>query len=243
MQFFESSPSRMLWAALALLVLICPLPARADAWQASAAVASDKVQRGVSESQGQAVWLLDLGHAWDNGLSLAAGAAGPVYQAQGGQGELSVTLSKAWQLDADWLAQLAASRYEVAGQPRARAYRYKELYASLAWRGRVTLALAASPDTSRFVPGEGLRTGRVWAVEMGVHQRLLGRLALDVGAGYLDQGGLQSPGYGYGSVGLSWSVGPVQTFVSCINSQARAVAAAGAAQAGPRWVATVVWTF
>lgn len=231
---------------LALCVL-CALgaarPARAEGWQASVAAASDKVQRGFSESDGRGVWMLDLGHAWDSGWFFGAGAAAPVYPARGGEGELSLGLSKSWQLDDNWQAQLGVSRYEVLGAAGARAYRYKEAQLSLAWRGQFSVGLAASPDTSRFAPGTGLRTGRVVSLELGLHQRLWQRLAFDLGAGYVDQAGLSSPGYAYGSVGLSWGWGPVQLFVSFINSQARAVAAAGAGAAGPRGVATALWTF
>jgi hypothetical protein len=232
----------MPWASLLALCVCTPL-AHAAGWEGSLTVASDKVQRGFSESDGRTVWLFDIGHAWDTGWSLAAGGGGPVYPNRGGDGELSLTLSKAWQLDDDWLAQAAASRYEVLGEPRARAYRYKEVQLSLAWRGRATLSLAASPDTSRFAAGSGLRTGRVWSLDLGLRQRLWDRVAVDVGAGYVDQRGLQSAGYAYGSVGVSWGLGPVQFFVNFINSQLRAKAAAGASSAGPKWVGTAVWSF
>jgi hypothetical protein len=228
-----------------MLLPLCAWSSAASAagWEGSLALASNKVQRGFSESDDRRVWLFDIGHAWDSGWSLAAGAGGPVYPNRGGDGELSLTLSKAWQLDDDWLAQVAGSRYEVLGEPRARAYRYKELQFSLAWRGHATLGFSASPDTSRFAVGSGLRTGRVWSVDLGLRQRLWERLAVDVGAGFVDQRGLQSPGYAYGSVGLSWGLGPVQFFVNFIDSQMRAKAAAGASSAGPKWVGTAVWSF
>jgi hypothetical protein len=233
---------RRAWPWLLLMAVCTPL-ASAAGWESSLAVASDKVQRGFSESDGRSVWLLDIGHAWDTGWSLAAGAGGPAYPNRGGDAELSLTLSKAWQLDDDWLAHAAGSRYEVLGAPRARAYRYKELQLGLAWRGQFTLGLSASPDTSRFVVGGGLRTGRVWSVDLGLRQRLWDRLVLDVGTGWVDQRGLQSPAYGYGSIGLSWGLGPVQMFVSFIDSQSRAKGAAGSASAGPKWVSTAVWSF
>jgi uncharacterized protein (TIGR02001 family) len=230
-------------AVIYALLLGFAAAAQAAGWQGAVGLTSDKVQRGFSENNGRAVALLDLGHAWDTGWAVAGGVAGPVYETQGGQAEFSLSLSKAWQLDNDWLVQGGVGRYEVTGAPRARAYRNKELYASLGWRGQVSLALTASPDTARFVPGDGLRSGRVWALELGLHQRLVDRLALDGGAGYLNLDGLQSPGYAYGSLGLSYGWGPVQAFVSFINSRARARGAAGATQAGPRWVTTLSYGF
>ncbi len=228
---------------LLLAASCCATSVSAAGWETALTVASDKVQRGFSESDGRTVWLFDVGHAWDSGWSLAGGAGGPVYPNRGGDGELSLTLSKAWQLDDDWLAQVAGSRYEVLGAPRARAYRYKEIQLSLAWRGNATLSFSASPDTSRFVVGDGLRTGRVWSLDLGWRQRLWDRLAFDLGVGYVDQHGLQSPGYAYGSVGMSWGWGPVQLFLSFIDSQSRAKGAAGSASAGPKWVSTAVWSF
>jgi hypothetical protein len=233
------------WGPHAFWLALCasaPL-ASAAGWETSLAVASDKVLRGFSESDGHTVWLLDIGHAWDTGWSVTAGAGGPAYPNRGGKGELSLTLGKAWQLDDDWLAQVTTSRYEVLGEPRARAYRYKELLLSLAWRGKLTLGVSASPDTSRRAGSNGLRTGRVWSLDVGFRERLWDRLAFDLGAGYVNQAGLQSPGYAYGSVGLSWGLGPVQVFASFIDSQMRSKAAAGAASAGPRWVGTLVWSF
>jgi uncharacterized protein (TIGR02001 family) len=228
---------------LVTLGLVAAPAAQAGGWQGAVGLTSDKVQRGISENDGQAVLLLDLGHAWDTGWAVAAGLAGPSYAAQGGQAEINISLSKAWQLDNDWLAQMGASRYEVSGQPRARAYRYKELHGSLAWRGQLTLAASVSPDTSRFTLLSGLRTGRVWSLDAGLHQRLLGRLAVDLGAGYQNLDGLASPGYAYGSLGLGFGWGPMQGFVTLINSRARAQAAAGASQAGRRWVGTLSYVF
>jgi hypothetical protein len=232
------------WAVTCALLLVIWVPwAQGAGWQGAVGLTSDKVQRGFSENNGRAVALLDLGHAWDTGWAVAGGLAGPVYEAQGGQAEFSLSLSKGWQLDNDWLVQGGVGRYEVTGAPRARAYRNKEIYLSLGWRGRVSLAASASPDTARFVAGGGLRSGRVWSLELGLHERLIGRLALDAGLGYLNLDGLHSPGYAYGSLGLSHGWGPLQAFVSFINSRARAQGAAGATQAGPRWVTTLSYGF
>jgi hypothetical protein len=232
------------WAVTCALVLASWAPlAQGEGWQGAVGVTSDKVQRGFSENNGRPVALLDLGHAWDTGWAVAGGVAGPVYETLGGQAAFNLSLSKAWQLDDDWLVQAGAGRYEVTGAPRARAYRNKEIYLSLGWRGRISLAASASPDTARGGAGGGLRSGRVWSLELGLHERLMGRLAFDAGLGYLNLDGLQSPGYAYGSLGLSYGWGPLQGFVSFIDSRARAQGAAGANRAGLRWVTTLSYGF
>jgi hypothetical protein len=235
--------SSLLSSLFALAFGLSTTAARAEGWRGALAVASDQVQRGISVSEGRAAWMLDVARTWDSGWSLSAGASGPSYPVQGGQIEFGVSADRAWQIDNDWLTQWGVSHYEVLGEARARFYRYNELHASLAWRGRLTLALSASPDTARFVGNAGVRRGTVLGIELAGHQRLWGPLAFDAGVGYVDFSSLQAPGYGYGSVGLSYGLGPVQAFVSFIDSRARRVDAPRAKLAGPRWVATVIWHF
>jgi len=222
-------------------------PARADGWGGAVSLASDKVYRGVSESDGRPVLLLDLDRHTDTGWAAALGLAGPVYPDQGGAVELTLGFSKSSQLTADWTLQSAISRHEYPGDARARSYTRTDASLLLAWQGRVFLSLAVSPDTSGYDPagGEG-RRGRTETIEFGLHQRLVGRLALDAGIGYFDQRALRDWGYGgyaYGSVGLGWGVGPVQASLTYIGSQAAARDLAWPSRAGPRWVAALLWNF
>jgi len=230
------------WAAIGVAA-----PARADGWGGAVSLASDKVYRGLSESDGRPVLLLDLDRHTDTGWAAAVGLAGPVHPKQGGSVELTFGLSKASQLNADWTLQSAISRHEYPGDARARSYARTDASLLLAWQGRVFLSLAVSPDTSAYdAAGSESRRGRAETIELGLHQRLVGRLALDAGIGYFDQRALREwgpAGYGYGSIGLGWGVGPVQASLTYIDSQAAERDLAWPSQAGSRWVAALLWNF
>lgn len=219
-------------------------PAQAQSWQAAVAVASDKVLRGASQSQGRPVWLLDASRAFDAaGVTASAGLAGPVLQAQGGQAEASLAVSKPWQLDADWSLLASAAQYAYLGGARARAYRYQEAALQLGWRGQVTAGFSASPHTQVFVPGSGLLAGPACTVDIGLHQRLAGTLALDLGLGWRGLAPRLGSSFLYSSAGLSWRQGPLHLFLTTTDSRAPAAQLPAAAPARRRWVGSLAWQF
>ena len=235
--------STLVWAA-ALAVAGLAAPVQAQSWQAAVAVASDKVQRGASQSQGRPVWLLDLSRTFDDtGLAAAAGLAGPVLQGQGGKAELNLSLGKPWQLDADWSVLASATHYAYLGAAAARAYRYQEAAVALAWRGQVSAGFSASPHTTVFVPGAGLRSGPAQAADLGLHQRLAGALALDLGVGWRGLAPRLGRSFRYGSAGLSWRQGPLHLFLTTTESRAPASQLPASAPERRRCVGSVAWQF
>lgn len=217
--------------------------ARADDWGGSVTLASDKVQRGISQSNGRAALLVDLNRRTDTGWAFGLGLAWPGYGSRNDLGEITLALTRAWQLDAAWAVQLGASHYAYVGDSRGRAYDYDEFSASVGWNGQVFASLAWSPDTSGPSAAGGWRTDQAAAVELTLHRPLIGRLALDAGIGYRDLRAIRGAAYGYGSVGLSWGVGPVQAFVSYIDSRAAQRGLAPDSAARERWVASLLWSF
>lgn len=231
---------------LTLLALALPTrPLRAEGWSGALVLASDKVYRGISQSQGRAALLLDLNHAWPAGWQLGAGLAGPSYPTLGGQGELSLSLGRQHELDSDWSAHLGLTRYSQLGAARARHLSYQELALSLAWRGRVRASLAWSPDSPGY-RGQEPAPGHALSAELSLQQRLAGPWSFDAGLGHFRRHGPAAAGYGYASLGLRWSgaePAPWQASLTAIASQAARRQVAREAMAGRRWVAALMWNF
>lgn len=231
------------WLLLTLLALaVLSRPVRAEGWSGALVLASDKVYRGISQSQGRAALLLDLNHAWPGGWQVGAGLATPSYPTLGGQGELSLSLGRQLELDSDWSAHLGLARYSQLGAARARGLSYQELALSLAWRGRVRASLAWSPDSPGY-RGQEQAQGRALTAELSLQQRLAGHWSVDAGLGHFQRHGPAAAGYGYASLGLSWADGPWQASLTGIDSQAARQQVAREAMAGQRWVAALMWSF
>jgi uncharacterized protein (TIGR02001 family) len=227
---------------MALALALPTGPALAEGWSGALVLASDKVYRGISQSNGRAALLLDLSHAWPDGWQLGAGLATPSYPTLGGKGELSLNLGREFSLNSDWSAHLGLARYGQTGSELARTLSYHEAALSLAWRGRVRASLALAPDSTGY-RGHELERGRALTAELSLQQRLAGRWSVDAGLGYYELHGAAAVDYGYASLGLRWANGAWQGSLSWINSQAAQRQAAREAIAGTRWVAAAMWGF
>jgi uncharacterized protein (TIGR02001 family) len=233
----------LLWAFLAL-------PAQAGDWSMALGAASDYVLRGVSFSNGRATLTADASYRSDTGWTAGLGLATLDRDSDGRRLLLTANAGHQWQLDSDWSAALGLNHTAYPGGARRRAYDSDELSATVAWRGRLTGSLSWSPDTTRLDATGRQRSGRAWAVELSARQRLFGAVALDAGIGYFElqarpRDGYASgrAGYPYASLGLSWAHGPLQAYLSRIDSRASARGLASAPRAGERWVAAALWEF
>lgn len=232
--------ARCLVAALALSMPVWP--ARAEGWNGALVLASDKVYRGISQSNGRAALLLDVNHAWAGGWQAGLGLATPNYPTLGGEGELNLSLGRNVELGSDWSAHLGLTYYGQWGAARARALSYSEVSLSLAWRGRVRASLALSPDSPGFRGYEPTQS-RALSAELSLQERLTGPWSVDAGLGHYESRGTQGVGYAYASLGMRWDDGPWQASLNWINSQAARQQAAREAIAGQRWVAALMWSF
>ncbi len=241
-QIYLPATGRVL--AMGLICAAMASPARALDWSAELGLASDKVVRGLSLSGGKAALSADVRASTLTGWSASLGLAGPAYRGGGGEGEVSLALSKSWQADADWTLWAGAARYQYPGSVVARHWSYSEISVGANWRGSLSATVASAPDYSGYV-GYGASAqrvkGRSQSFDLNWHARLGGRWTLDTGVGYQDISRILGHGYGYASVSLGWGVGPVRVFVSHIDSQARTRRLAPPALAGPRHVVSLLW--
>lgn len=229
---------------MALALALQTGPALAEGWSGALVLASDKVYRGISQSNGRAALLLDVNHGWESGWQLGAGLATPSYPTLGGEGELSLTGGRQFALNSDWSAHLGLARYGQLGSAHAhaRTLSYHEAALSLAWRGRLRASLAWSPDSTGYL-GRVPIQDRALTAELSLQERLAGRWSADAGLGYYKLHGAAAVDYGYASLGLRWADGPWQGSLNWINSQAAQRWAAREAMAGQRWVAALMLSF
>lgn len=223
------------------------LPAGAEGFGGSIGLASDQVYRGISVSGGRAALLTELNYATDTGWSVALGSTWARVDAPARIAQLSFGAGRAWQLDADSVAQLNYVHRSYPGGGRPRYYAnyddYDELSASIDWQGRWFATVAVSPRVRVRVAPDRVESAPAVVYELAYRQRLRGRLALDIGLGYADPHAAPNGGYAYGSVGLSAGIGPVQTSLTWLDSRAAGKQLAPATLAGRRWVAAAIWSF
>lgn len=223
---------------LASVLALAALPAHAGDWSGHAGFTTDKVSRGMSVTDGQPSALLDLNYRGDAGW---LGSASLSTLNDGTSTEAVFSLGWARQIDEAWQAQAGASWYAYPGSGRFDNSPYAEFYVSAGWRGRVSLLAVVSPATAFSGPYGQVADRRTRTLEVALHQRLAGRLALEAGLGHMEISGLN--GYRYGSLGLSWTHGPLQLYAARIDSNAAARGLAAPRMADGRWVASVLWAF
>jgi hypothetical protein len=211
-------------------------PALALDWGGAVGLATEKVGRGLSQSGHQPSWLLDLGLRTTSGWGLVLGLSS-LHDQSAAEGVLSLAHQR--QLDEQWQVQWGLAYYGYTGEA-LRGQDYSEVFAAFSWDGRGALMAAYSPDTRFFKDGAPRRLATL-QLEASWHQRLAGRLALDVGLGLLAVDGLGS--YRYGSAGLAWSQGPWQYFLTYTRSDAAERGFTLPTDPPGRWVASVLWRF
>lgn len=231
----EARQRLMMCAALALGA--GPSYAHAQTFESGLSIVSDSVWRGYSKSQGRATAALDLAWRLDSGWFAAAGVLDRRAGASAGRYEITTALGRVWIAEPDWALSASAARYtRLGGESRGNGD-YTDLSLSLDWRGQWLATFTASPDTRR-----GTRSGWTSNVELGWHQRLSHGLAADVGAGWQDNHGIGGRSYGYGNVGLSWSLGPARLAASRVTSAAVRSGALPASAQASRWVVSLLIT-
>ncbi|CAN5334882.1 hypothetical protein BH11PSE10_BH11PSE10_18060 [soil metagenome] len=223
-------------------MLLCS-SAQAEDWSVAAGWSSDYRVRGVSMSNRHPSATLDLSYRGDTGWGAGWGLAALDKDADGRRVLLNASLSRGWQIDPDWSTELGLAHAYYPGSTHRRAYNADEVSATVAWRGRLTASLMASPNTTAWdVYGKPHR-GWAGSAELSLRQRLTGPVALDLGLGYFELRADGSRGYPYGNIGLAATMGSMQAYLSFIGSRARQNALASGDRAGSGWVASLLWTF
>ena len=230
-------------ALLTLTVLCCPAPAMAafDDWQFDVHASTDRINRGIDQSDGQPS--IGVGATWYPRTGVFAGASASSVKFFDGApigAEFIANAGYIWRWDADWSLQAMLTHYQFAREPQSPHFEYDELALAGAWRDCLFASVTASPNTTY---GPGSRT-RAFSYNLGMHLPLPDGFSAIAGIGYYDLSAGVGTGFTYGDIGLAYQYQAVQFEVSYVGTRSPERLAA---MFGPvlvhRWVAQVSWRF
>jgi uncharacterized protein (TIGR02001 family) len=231
---------------LAALACVAALPgaARGGTFDATLQFTSDYVVRGISQSDGGAVPQAGIQFRSDRAAFAGAWASPVVFDpADGRQPELDVYVGRRWQATPRVVVQATLSRYVYPQDRAALRYDYSEVALQAELDDRVTLAVAWTPDYSRYSNVGIARRRTVLSAELTFRQPLAGGFDASASATYQDFHDLFGRGYWAWGAGFGWSRGPWSATAQRLGSDGTAVRWFGAGLAGPRWAATVTRRF
>lgn len=233
----RESPAR---GSLAVLLWLIAQPAAGSGLGAALGASSDSVIRGVSESGGDPALQAGVHYAWDSGAVAGVRAASVKVRSPAGprdELELDSYVGFGFSPAAAWDARITLIHYALPWST-LRQRSYDELAVSAIWLGRVSLAVAASPNR----PGPGGIEKPAYDYQLALRWPLAGRLSLDTGLGWYDLSRVVGYGYAYWSAGVSYSARPVSLALSWIGADERVTAGYGDL-AEDRVVASALWAF
>ena len=249
--------SLALGASCLLSLRPAPCPAAVDAG-GSLALTADDVYRGISQTCGHPAAQADV-HANAHGASDWAAFAG-VWGSVGLGGspcgsakEIDAYAGYNLMLTPDLSATLTFTHNAFPGgdydNPHiyGQRYDYDQLGMSWAFRDRLFITLAWTPDALRYKWYEGtlyeLKDRSAFAYGAELRQPLVPWLSLTAAAGYDRMADPFGTGYGFWSLGLTHAAGPLELDLAYFRTADRAVRLFGPDAAGGRISATVLWQF
>jgi uncharacterized protein (TIGR02001 family) len=255
-----SAPIDKLHAALrALLVLLLgaqvtradvPTPWPGVSVGGGAALTSDYIYRGVSESDGHGAVQADLHLSASEGTFLGLWSSSRDHNLEpGAPAVLDLYLGQRFELGSAWSATLTArSRYYPGASDYEPSADYQELSASFSYLDRWSLSVTAIPNAVRY--WTYIRLSRTPAyVADASGQWLLGRhFFVTGGAGYYYSSGTgpgieRSTGYAYGNLGAAYELGSWRLDLGYFLTQDAARRSFPYPIASSRLAATLAWHF
>lgn len=229
------------WLISAVLMAIgAPLPA-AD-WSAGAAITSDYVFRGISQTIGPAalqVWLEAeheagfYGSLWLSNVDLVPADVGD----DGARLEADIAIGYATGLGGHWSLDVAAVRYVFPGTKPGVDYDYLEWIGTIAWRENLRVTAGYS-DAVFGEPASG------WYAEAGAAFSLpfVADIEAGVVTGYYDLDAAFGKSYRYWQLGISRGFGAVRASLDWHGTSDSADAIFYGQSTGSRVALTLEWT-
>ncbi len=237
----------------------CPATCRAAVEAGGAlALTRDDIYRGVSQTCGHPAAQADVhlrvrGTSYWTAFAGVWGSAGLGSSPCGSAKELEPYAGYSLAVTANVSATLTYTRYAFPGggygNPHlfGERYDYDQLGMSWSLAERLYFTLAWSPDALHYERyGGSLQTEQdrsAFAYGAEWRQPLASWLSLSASAGYDRMSDPFGTGYGFWSLGLTHSAGPLELDVGYFHTAARAVRLFGRDSAGGRVSATLLWRF
>ena len=232
---------------ITLTLMTCPC-AHAVSFGGDAAITTDYIYRGVSESDNKGAVQLDL-HA-----SLATGTFAGVWAStlNGNHRpyahyDLSEYIGQRFDLGSAWNTSLTATNYSYLGGDQHHSYDYQEISAAISYLDRWTFSVGAIPNAVRYWGYEWLGRYPAYDAETSAQWLLWKGLYATGGAGYylFTGGGTGAPnvGYAYGNIGLAYEWRSWRVEVAYFLTQDRAQMLLPFPYANERVAGTLSWRF
>ena len=234
---------------IAIVLAIAPGEAAArERWRSTAALTTDYVLRGVSQTDGGPA--LQAGLAYESPQGWYAGVWGSnvetgrdFYPDEGAHTEIDLFAGFTRPIGRDWLVDVQLQHYEYPDDGSYLDYDYSELVLAINYREWLELSLAVSNDTT-LITYRGIATDqRAVAWDLAVERPLTSRLSLVAGLGYYDLHELFGTGYVYGNLGLYTDIGPVRIDLSHYRTDSKGTSLFGSELAAGRTVVSVITSF
>jgi uncharacterized protein (TIGR02001 family) len=122
-------------------------------------------------------------------------------------------------------------------------YDYDELDATWSYQDRLYLTASWTPDALEYRGYQAERNRSAFNYGGQLHQPIVGRLTLSIGAGYDEVYDPFGVGYGFWNAGLGYTIGKIELSAAYFRTSPRAERLFGPYVAGGRGAATAVWRF
>jgi uncharacterized protein (TIGR02001 family) len=244
---------------LPVVSLLCARAAVAgitlDDFGGSAALTSDYMFHGISQTCGDPAAQGDLHYRSSGGESSAEafagvwGSAGLGQSACGKARELNFYAGYSFLTSADSSASLTYTHYGypggdyTIGRLAGHRYDYDALEGQWAWQDRIILTLAWTPDTLGYRSFSVVRNRTAYSYGIQLHQPLAAGFSLSAGAGYDEISDPFGTGYGFWNAGMGYALGSLQLEAAYFRTASRAERLFGSYVAGGQASVSALWRF
>jgi uncharacterized protein (TIGR02001 family) len=221
----------------------------------SAALTSDYMFHGISQTCGDPAVQGDLHYRSSGGESAAEGFAGVWGSAGLGQSacgkarEVNFFAGYSFLTATDSSASLTYTHYGypggdyTIGRLAGHRYDYDALEGQWAWQDRIFVTLAWTPDALAYRNSSVVRDRTAYSYGVQLHQPLAGAFSLSAGVGYDEIADPFGTGYGFWNAGMGYALGALQLEAGYFRSASRAARLFGTYVAGGQASVSAVWRF
>jgi uncharacterized protein (TIGR02001 family) len=212
----------------------------------SAALTSDYVYHGISESCGHPAAQLDLHFRSTPGASTAETFVGLWGSVDTGNcrtsNEVNGYLGLSFLTTRSSSARVSYVHFAYLGE-YGHIYDYDQFEGAWAYQDRLFVTLAWTPDAFRFTAHTLEKNRSALSYGLQLHQPVGRAFTASAGVGYNEIADPTGTGYGFWDLGFGYTYDALQFDLTYFDTATRATHLFGGAVAGSRWSVTAIWRF